>query len=82
MKAEAIQLSLFPARGFGLHVWGELLEDQRTGEPYFVRTKRAARRALATGIYPWMKPDARVVAVEVHEAVEGTNGLPTYMVTR
>lgn len=41
----AIQLSLFPTRGFGLlGLHGELVEDWTTGEPLLVHTKRAAER--------------------------------------
>lgn len=75
-----IQLDLFPDKGFGIHVWGELLHDHRTGAPYFVRRRRSARRALRTGVYPWMLPSARVVELEVHPPVEGANGLPTYVI--
>lgn len=69
-----IQLSLFPLRGFGLlAVTGELLEDWRTGGPYFVRTRRAATRQAAK-THPWMR--AAVVKLTVHEGDE----IPTFVV--
>jgi hypothetical protein len=71
-----IQLSLFPARGFGLVGVPGIVEDWRSGEPFFVKTIKTARRyakELAWGY-------ARVVRLERHEAVEGANDLPTFIV--
>jgi hypothetical protein len=72
-----IQLSLFPARGFGLVGVPGIVEDWRSGEPFFVKTIKTARRyakELAWGY-------ARVVRLERHEAVEGANSLPTYVIS-
>jgi hypothetical protein len=70
-----IQLSLFPTRGFSLLTFDGLLEDWRTGGPYFVRARSSARRMLQS--QPgWIRHYAKVVPVEVHEGDE----TPTFVI--
>ena len=77
-----IQLSLFPERGFAvLSSWLGFIENCRTGEPVFVKTRRTARRVLDRSIAP-TATGAQVVRVERHPPVENCNGLPTYLVLR
>jgi hypothetical protein len=70
----AIQLSLFPHRGFGLASFGELLIDSETGLP-LVTDEVSVRRFAKTVRY--LQP--KVVRVEVHEATTDDD-LPTFMV--
>jgi hypothetical protein len=69
MTRPAWQLSLFPARGFGLLALDELLVAS-DGLPSFRRSRRAALALLrrsAVGESAWLAAYARVVPVEVHE---------------
>jgi hypothetical protein len=73
-----IQLTLFPLRGFGLLLPGHAIaHDFRTGMPYFVRTKRAAKRTADSLEGTWKGP-ADVVPLEIHEGEE----IPTYVIGR
>jgi hypothetical protein len=71
-----IQLSLYPTRGFGLLMWGELLIDHRTGEPAIVSTPTKARRMLVRETPKYLRPQTEIVEVEIHEGDE----LPTYVI--
>jgi hypothetical protein len=73
-----IQLSITPVRGFGILLAGaELAEDFRTGAPYFVRTKRAAKHARVFMAPAWARP--QVVAIEKHDPQQ-IDELPTYVI--
>ena len=74
----AIQLSLFPLRGFGLLALGKLLEAT-DGLPTFRRSQRAARSLLRRGVAPWLAAYASVVPVTIHEDSDD-DGRPTYVI--
>lgn len=59
-----IQLSLNPTRGFGLLVWGELLEHN--GEPLVFATELEAHRIRRDNVESYLRPEVRVVRVAVH----------------
>ncbi len=65
-------------KGFGiLLAGGALCHDHKAGRPFFVKTKRAAERALADELPSWCADGARVVKVERTVDVDG---LETYEV--
>jgi hypothetical protein len=54
-------------KGYGILLPGlELAHDRRYGRPYFVKTKRAAVRALEHGLASWLGESAEVVKVEIN----------------
>jgi hypothetical protein len=76
-----MQLSLFPARGFGLLALDELLTAS-DGLPSFRRSRRAALALLrrsAVGESAWLASYAHVVRIEVHEDSDD-EGRPTYVI--
>jgi hypothetical protein len=73
-----IQLSLFPQHGYGL-LGFELAEDSWTGEPALLTDERKAK-AAARWLTKRSRIITRVVKLERHEAVDGANGKPTYVI--
>lgn len=73
----AIQLSLFPRRGFGLinNITGDIVEDWRTGEPLIKRTRPQLRPAAKS--LSWGNP--RIVWLERHDDSD-EGGRATYVV--
>jgi hypothetical protein len=70
-----VQLSLMPDTGWAIMgPGGELEENDDTGEPMLF-DELSAHRYARRFHFP-----TRVVRVERHPAVEGANGLPTYVV--
>lgn len=52
-------------KGYGILLPGGVLaHDHDLGLPFFVKTKRAAERALAEEVPSWARDGARVVKVE------------------
>jgi hypothetical protein len=75
----ALQLSLFPVRGFALLLRGdELAVDTRTMLPVIRATRRASLRDRRVALPTWLRDYATVVEVSVHEDLN--TGVPTYVI--
>lgn len=65
-------------KGFVLHLWTGLFENERTGRPVVFSSVKSARRALA--LCPsWGRPAVAIYRVRVRP---GANGRPDYIVGR
>lgn len=62
-------------KGYVLHMWTGLFENERTGRPIIFSTLKSARRALAR--YPaWGHSAVTIYKVRTRP---GSNGLPDYI---
>lgn len=62
-------------KGFVLHMWTGLFENERTGRPVVFSTLKSARKALAR--YPsWGRSAVAIYRVRVRP---GSNGRPDYI---
>lgn len=63
-------------KGYVLHMWTGLFENERTGRPIVFSSAESARKALAR--YPAWGRDA--VTIRRVRTRPGSNGLPDYIV--
>jgi hypothetical protein len=66
----ALQLNLFPIRGFGLLLHpGQLAVDLRTALPVIRATRRSINRVKKVDLPTWLRDYASVVEIEIHDSI-------------